>query len=191
MYGAQAGAIPAQQQGPACSSMVWDVTPQDEAGASPWQLALQRSHSEALATQEPDWDKEQYQAVLLKGDQVLLTTFHRCDDKSIDQVNIPIVPLGRVWDYYMQGMVGAVRETTIKQRPQLAARDLRRCMVRGPLHRQGCRRLYSAELHERLPHGLPPDRHWGGRHNDLPTALCLGRCPTSHRGLVCLGHHLH
>ena len=42
--GTQAGAIPAQQQGPACSSTVWDVTPQDEAGASPPQLALQHSH---------------------------------------------------------------------------------------------------------------------------------------------------
>ena len=84
--------------------MVWDVTPQDEAGASPPQLALQHSHSEALAAQEPDWDKEQeqYQAVLLNGGQVLLTTFHRSDDNSIDQVKIPMVPLGRVWDYYMQ-----------------------------------------------------------------------------------------
>ena len=84
--------------------MVWDVTPQDEAGASPWQLALQHSHSEALAAQEPDWDKEQeqYQAVLLKGDQVLLTTFHRTDVKSLDQVKIRTIPLGRVWGYYMQ-----------------------------------------------------------------------------------------
>ena len=49
--GAQAGAIPAQQQGPACSSMVWDVTPQDEVGETPPQLALQHSHSEALAAQ--------------------------------------------------------------------------------------------------------------------------------------------
>ena len=100
--GAQAGAIPAQQQGPACSSMVWDVTPQDEAGASPLQLAQQHSHSEALAAQEPGWDKDQYQAVLLKGDKLLLTTFHRTDVKSLGRVKIPTLPLGRVWDYYMQ-----------------------------------------------------------------------------------------
>ena len=33
---------------------------------------------------------------------MLLTTFHRSDVKSIDQVKIPSVPLGSVWDYYMQ-----------------------------------------------------------------------------------------
>jgi hypothetical protein len=48
--GVQAGAIPAQQQGPACSSMVWDMTQQEEAGLSPpqgdkRQLAQQHSHS--------------------------------------------------------------------------------------------------------------------------------------------------
>jgi hypothetical protein len=173
--------------------MVWDVTPQEEVGASPPQLALQHSHSEALAAQEPDWDKEQelYQAVLLKGHQVLLTTFHRSDNNSIDQVNIPMVPLGRVWDYSVQDpnttWLAEVRATTNKQRPKLAEPDLHRCMVRGPVHRQICKRLNSAVLHGRLPHGLPPARNWAARHNDLPTALCLGRCPMSHRGL---GHHL-
>ena len=56
---AQAGAIPAQQQGPACSIMVWDATPQEEAGASPpqgdkQQLAQQHNHSYALATKNPE-----------------------------------------------------------------------------------------------------------------------------------------
>ena len=33
---------------------------------------------------------------------MILTTFHRSDVKSIDQVKIPKLPLGRVGDYYMQ-----------------------------------------------------------------------------------------
>ena len=59
--GAQADATPAQQQGRACSSMVWDMTQQEEVGASPpqgdkQQLAQQHSHSDALAAQEPSGD---------------------------------------------------------------------------------------------------------------------------------------
>jgi hypothetical protein len=50
--------------------------------------------------------------------------------------------------------------------------------------------LAQAHYKRKVQGRLPPARNWAGRHNDLPTALCLGRCPMSHRALVCLGHHL-
>jgi len=177
--------------------MVWGVTPQDEAGTFPPQLAQQHSHSDALAAQEPGGDvarKEQYQAVLLTGDKLLRTTFHKTDVKSLGQVKIPRLPLGTVWGYYMQvpdtAWLAEPEEVEASSAQSWLSQISTDAWYGGPVLRQGCRRLYSAELHERLPHGLPPAHHWASRRNDLPTALCLGQRPMSHRGLVCLGHHL-
>ena len=40
--------------------------------------------------------------------------------------------------------------------------------------------LELAQVHykRKVQGRLPPARHWAGRHNNLPTALCMGRCPT-------------
>ena len=83
---------------------------------------------------------------------------------SLVQVQIPRLPLGKIWDYY-----GQVPETAWLAAPEkLRASDvqswLRQITLDAwycPVHCQGCRRRHSAVLHERLPHRLPPARKMG------------------------------
>ena len=83
--------------------------------------------------------QQHYQAVLLKGDNLLLTTFHNTDIKSFVQVQIPELPLGTIWDYY-----GQVPDTAWLAAPekmqssdvQMWLHQLARDAWYGPLHCQ-------------------------------------------------------
>ena len=70
--------------------------------------------------------QQHYQAGLLKGDKLLLTTLH-CP--SPDPKASIGRDLGLVWARPRHGMVDGTREIAGKQRPNLVAPDHDRCMV--------------------------------------------------------------